>query len=81
MRLKTPNLAAELGALIQEVDAADDAAMDADFAWHDRNDGDAARAFYKAVRRLHKLEAELAALWRKAAGDRFVHDGGWRYHH
>jgi hypothetical protein len=74
------DLAAQIHALVRAIEAADEAAVEADFDWGDPDDKEAGRRFLEAVRHLHQLEAELAGLWRKVANGRFVHAGNQALH-
>lgn len=78
--MRTDNIAAEIVALKRAIRDADEAAVEADFDWGDPDDKEAGRRFLEAVRHLHQLEAELAALWRKVANGRFVHAGNQALH-
>ena len=72
------NITAEIAALLRAIERADDACWDAEYLSADEDPD--LEIFRAAVRRLRKLEDNLAALWRVAAGGRFVHADNRRRH-
>jgi hypothetical protein len=72
------DITAEIAALLRAIQRADDACWDAEYLSADEDPD--LETFRAAVRRLRKLEADLAALWCRAAGGSFVHaENHWRH--
>jgi hypothetical protein len=72
------NITAEIAALLRAIQRADDACWDAEYLSPDEDPD--LEIFNAAVRRLRKLEADLAALWPRAVGGHFVHaENRWRH--
>jgi hypothetical protein len=75
---KPANITDEIAALLRAIQRADDAYWDAEYMSADEDPD--LEIFRAAVRRLRRLEDDLAALWSRAVGGRFVHaENRWRH--